>query len=133
MRGVAHAAGATCVIVRHLRFEDIAYEDEFDGVWACASLLHVPKSRIDGVLRRLSRALKVGGILYMSFKKGDGESVRDGRLFNNYPERSLRDLLMQLPELEKLRIWQTTDRRPDREGETWINAIARKALGSMTS
>ena len=67
---VAHAAEATGILVRYLRFEDIAYEDEFDGVWACASLLHVPKSRIDGVLRRLSRALKVGGILHVSFKDG---------------------------------------------------------------
>ena len=127
------AARAMGIAALHLGFEDIAFEGEFDGVWACASLLHVPKSRIVGVLRRLGGALMCGGHFYMSFKEGSGEEVRGGRLFNDYTEGSLRELLLQLPELVPSRIWETGDRRPGREGETWINAIARRIVPSQST
>lgn len=41
-------------------FEALDYTQEFDGVWACASLLHVPKTRLPKVLENISRALKKG-------------------------------------------------------------------------
>ena len=47
--------------------------DEFDGIWACASLLHVPKKSITDVLLELKRILKKGGMLFISVKEGVGE------------------------------------------------------------
>ena len=52
----------------------------FDGVYARASLLHIPKSLIPKVLNEIKRVLKAGGILYLAVKEGDGErEVEDAR------------------------------------------------------
>lgn len=109
-----------------MKFEEIAFRNEFDGVWACASLLHVPKSEIQNVLRKLVISLKANGILYVSFKYGDYEILRDQRLFNSYDEDGLLELLQSAPELEVISIWETKDVRPGREEESWINCVCRK-------
>jgi SAM-dependent methyltransferase len=119
--------------VLHLRFEDVDFRDEFDGVWACASLLHVRRSEIEPALRRLIRAVKPGGIVYASFKLGDGERTREGRLFNDYNEPAFRTLLSRMPEQECVDCWQTQDVRPERVGETWLNALLRKLSPGIDS
>ena len=43
---------------RHLTFQDIAFHDEFDGVWASASLLHTPYDELFSVMRRLHHVSK---------------------------------------------------------------------------
>jgi cyclopropane fatty-acyl-phospholipid synthase-like methyltransferase len=70
-----------------LLFEDIAFVDEFDAVWANACLLHVPKPSISAVLGKIHRALRTGGVLYASFKTS-GEEITDqyGRYYN-YPDK----------------------------------------------
>ena len=62
-------------------FEDIDFAEEFDGIWACASILHVPSTRLPLVLENISHALKKGGHLYASFKYGTFEGDRNGRYF----------------------------------------------------
>ena len=59
-----------------LLLQEIEYQNEFDGVWACASLLHVPRKEIDDVLERIILALRPEGICYLSFKEGDGERLQ---------------------------------------------------------
>jgi hypothetical protein len=112
--------------VRVLRFEEMSYEEEFDGIWACASLLHVPRSSIDDVLARLTRALRSRGVVYASFKVGEAEQVRGGRLFNDYSEESLEELFRRHPGLEFVRTWRTEDLRPPAGGQCWLNVLARK-------
>ena len=52
----------------------------FDGVWACAALLHLPKKEIPAVISEVSRVLRMGGIFYIGVKEGDGERfVKDNR------------------------------------------------------
>src|SRR5690606_5517654 len=69
---VATARKVTGLDVRHLRFQDLNTISAYDGIWCCASLLHVPTSEIDAVLTKLTQALKPGGVMYLSFKYGDG-------------------------------------------------------------
>ncbi len=70
--------------VKVLLFEDINFVAEFDGVWANACLLHVPKRALPEVCQRIHRALRPGGLLYASFKTGATETVdRFGRYYNN--------------------------------------------------
>jgi 2-polyprenyl-3-methyl-5-hydroxy-6-metoxy-1,4-benzoquinol methylase len=111
-----------------MRLQELNFQDEFDGVWACASLLHVGKSEIDDVLMRVIASLKVDGILFMSFKYGEGETIKGDRLFNSYNEESLRILLDRYEEIETMKIWKTKDVRPDRADEFWISALCRKIL-----
>ena len=91
--------------VLHMSFDQVQFRERFDGIWACASLLHVPAHSMAKVLEQLGMALKVGGVMYASFKYGQGESVRDGRLFNDYDEVRFRDLLRSCPEFESLKLW----------------------------
>jgi len=60
-------------------------EGQFDGIWAVASLLHIPRNEVVHVLTRLCRSLRSGGILLTSMKQGDGQEIdRDGRRFDLY-------------------------------------------------
>jgi 2-polyprenyl-3-methyl-5-hydroxy-6-metoxy-1,4-benzoquinol methylase len=112
--------------VLQMSFDEVRFRECFDGVWACASLLHVPKRESPIVLERLGIALKTGGVMYASFKYGEGESVRDGRLFNDLDEEGFRNVLRSRPELGILKMWRTTDLRPDRDDVAWLNVLLRK-------
>lgn len=71
--------------VRVMRFDELVAEQAYDGVWANASLMHVPFLALPGVLSRILRALKPGGFHAASYKIGvDEGDERDrlGRYFN---------------------------------------------------
>lgn len=69
--------------VRVMRFDELTSNEQFDGVWASASLLHVPREELPQILARVHRALKTDGVHCASYKAGD-EAGRDrvGRYFN---------------------------------------------------
>ncbi|HWI27241.1 MAG TPA: class I SAM-dependent methyltransferase [Stellaceae bacterium] len=113
--------------VRRLRFEELEDTELYDGIWCSASLLHVPEKELAAVFARLVRSLKLGGIWYMSFKLGRGQRAKDGRLFTDQDETSLSGLLGGLPKLELVELWCTSDRRPMRSHEQWLNALTRKS------
>lgn len=112
--------------VLNIRFEQIDFDEVFDGIWACASLLHVQESDMADVIRRVMISLKKKGILYMSFKYGDISGYRSERYFNCFTEQSMIRLLQQCPELEIIRIWTTEDIRKNHENKTWLNVMARR-------
>ncbi|MEG1296828.1 MAG: class I SAM-dependent methyltransferase [Niameybacter sp.] len=111
--------------VRHMVFQEVEDVQLYDGIWACATLLHVPDDEMVDVFTRLARALKDGGILYASFKYGDFEGERNGRYFTDYTEARFAKLLEHFPELKWIEQGITIDKRPDRE-EKWLNVIVRK-------
>lgn len=106
------------------RFEQFHSDLPVDGIWACASLLHVPAADLQAVMGHLARQLKTGGHFYCSFKYGRGEVARDGRVFTQLDEAALATLLGKLP-LVAVEIWQTADLRPGRADERWLNAVLR--------
>jgi len=109
-----------------LDFSELSFKEEFDGIWACASLLHVPKKSIDGILEKLSEALKTQGVLYASFKYGDRETTERDRLFNNYTEETFVSLINNHPYLKIINTWKTEDVREDKKGKLWINILVQK-------
>lgn len=115
--------------VRVMTFLDVDARDEYDGVWACASLIHIAAREMDVTLRRLVYTLKSEAHLYASFKYGSSERQKGGRFFNDYDEAKLQALLVNHPELTIVKLWQTTDARPDRHNELWLNVIVRKVGG----
>ncbi len=127
------ASGEICAIaekllgqkVLQLTFEEMNFQSEFDGIWACASLLHMEKKEIRSAMKNIINALKPDGVLYASFKYGTEERTSRGRLFNDYDENSLKALLTDSG-FEVLSIFITGDVREARQGEKWVNAIARK-------
>lgn len=113
--------------VQVLRFEDLSFDDAFDGIWACASLLHVNKADLPSVLTRLGNALHQSGVLYVSFKLGSTERIdTNGRYFLDLDQNSLQQALSACPSLSLLEDWITADCRPGRSEEYWLNAIIRK-------
>lgn len=104
------------------RFEQFQAGEPVDGIWACASLLHVPQADLPAVMAHLAGQLKAGGYFYCSFKYGRGELAREGRTFTQLDEAALYALLPELP-LAAIDVWQTADLRPGRADERWLNAV----------
>ena len=117
-----HAAVPT----RLMRFEDFDWGHPFEGIWACASLLHVAGVDLPSVIDSLAAHLVPGGALYLSFKRGTGERVKDGRRFTDMTAESLTALLDRSGVLGGPDIWESSDCRPDRASELWVNAVVVK-------
>lgn len=116
------ASRFTGLPVQTCKFDEFYHNEMFDGIWACASLLHVPRNELPAEINGLSAFLKTNGIFYCSFKYGESDTVDQERIFTNLTEESLAGLIQNLP-LEIKEIWQTYDLRPGREDESWLNAI----------
>ena len=123
---VEHAATLIQQPVLRLALQQLTFTDQFDGIWASQSLLHVPRSEIDDVMSRLSRALKIGGLLYASFMVGDRETTRGGLFFNDYTEERLELTLQKQPELSLIECWQAGDPPPAQRNVQWLHALVEK-------
>jgi len=121
---LASAHLGQAVLVR--RFAEVEEMAVYDGIWACASLLHVPPAEIPDALARLWRALKPGGVFYCSFKLGQGEREQQGRHFTDADEARLSAWLEPLAEAVDIRFWRSADSRPERD-EQWLNTLVRRA------
>ena len=106
-----------------------AQGEQYDGIWACASLLHLKKNELPPVMHSLGRALNVGGIFYVSFKYGDFEGERNGRYFSDFTLEGFREFMKLLPEFREVEHWITGDVRPGRGDERWLNMILEKIGG----
>ena len=107
-------------------FETVNYGKKFDGIWCCASLLHVSLDNLPAAIKNLAKHLKVNGVIYMSFKYGNGERLKDGRHFTDLTEDSLTDIIKKVEGLDKIKFWKTFDVRPDKS-DIWLNAIFKKS------
>lgn len=77
------ASQYTGLRVIQMDFCDLNFIDYFDGIWACASILHVEKRKLIDVLIKMKNAIKKDGYIYTSLKNGQGEEVtHEGRYFN---------------------------------------------------
>ena len=109
--------------ILNMRFEDVSFLNEFDGIWACASLLHVSMENLPRVLEKMKRALKSGGVIYASFKYGDGTTVRGDRIFSDFNEVSVVSLF-EAAGFEVISNVVGHDSRPGRTDEKWVNVIS---------
>lgn len=105
-------------------FETFETETLFDGLWACASLLHASEQDLKSAIPKLLRFLKNSGYFYLSFKYGHGEEFRNGRYFQFFDEGSFESLISNL-NVEIQDLWTTSDVRPGRE-DKWLNVILKK-------
>lgn len=128
---VAQARARSGLEVHQMRFQGVTWDEEFDGVWACASLLHVPRVDLPDAFKRLARALKPGGVWYVSFKYGQSEREKDGRHITDLDEPALSELVDDLPGVEIAEVWRTRDVRPERTDEVWLNAVLVKRVASL--
>lgn len=119
------ASQHTGLAVKQMTFSDVDAVARYEGIWCCASLLHVSAMELPAAMAKLARALKPGGIWYASFKYGDSERLKDGRHFTDLNEQRLTTLLSTFENITLTRHWITEDQRPDRS-EMWLNALLQK-------
>lgn len=112
----------TGVPVRRISFSELDYDSEFDGVWACASLLHVPSTELPDVMSGVRRALRPGGVAYLSFKKGTFEGMRDGRWYTDMDPSRLWEL-SESAGFGVERMWVAED---ERRAIAWVSCIIRR-------
>jgi hypothetical protein len=104
-----------------MKFEDVPFENEFDGIWACASLLHVGKDEFVSTFQNLVNALKSSGVIYVSLKQSESNVPAGGRHFSYYSAGEVNGIISLQADLELIEIW--IEERVDFK---WINVLARK-------
>ena len=61
----------TGIEVKEMLFQDLDAVNINEGIWACASILHLPKKELVAVFQKMCNAVKDNGTIYTSFKYGD--------------------------------------------------------------
>jgi len=115
----------TGIPVKQIDFNDFEEQDRYDGIWACLSILHLPKLKLNSVLIHMKKALHKEGIIYTSFKYGDFAGMRNGRYFTDFTENTFRAFVAEIEQLTIEQLWITGDVRPGRQDEKWLNTFLR--------
>ena len=120
------ASDFTGIEVKEMLFQDLDASGKYEGIWACSSILHLSKKELLPVIRKMCDALKNNGVIYTSFKYGDFEGERNGRYFTDFTEDTFDKFIKVISELTIEEEWITSDVRPGRREEKWLNLILRK-------
>jgi len=107
-------------------FQDYKPTEKFDGIWACAALLHLSEDDIISVMKKLAKNLRSGGCFFASFKYGDFEGIRKERFFYDMTEKKFQKLLKKLPEYKIITAKIGQDVRPGREDEMWLYTFLKR-------
>lgn len=125
------ASKTTGLGVRCLLFQDLDYEEIFDGIWACSSLHHLTRQQLAAALPKVMKALVPGGLLFTCFKYGNADFDDErGRHFTCATEDTVLDLFScvnPLIDSSATTIWITGDNLDGRELR-WVNVIVKKKL-----
>ena len=102
--------------------------EPFDGIWCCASLMHLSDDECKRFFKNLQYNLKIGGTFYMSVKSGISTGIDEaGRYMRNFTEEEIRELVDSVPGLLIRELWYTEDTL-QRSNFRWLNVIAKRAL-----
>lgn len=108
-------------------FNEINFKEAFDGVWACASLLHISIDEMPSILEKIRASLKQDGIFYISVKEGNGSIIeKNGRFFQYYSATQLQKIIHECVGLEVETLWRNTELRNGDEEVIWLNVLGRK-------
>ena len=116
----------TGIQVKQMLFEELDDRNQYDGIWACASVLHLSREKLPNIFHKMHQALKTNGIIYTSFKYGTFEGERNGRYFTDFTEGMFEEFVRQISGLQIEKMWITGDVREGRGDERWLNILLRK-------
>ena len=112
--------------VKCMRFDELRDIGYYDGIWACASLLHVDKRFLINILKKTRDALKQTGYMYVSMKNGEGEEVtEEGRYYNYLTYDKFKDLT-NLSGLDIVDFYSSKSISNPNETKYWNNYILKK-------
>lgn len=101
-------------------------DEAYDGIWCCASLMHLDETDCERFFSNLKYNLRKGGVLYISVKTGiETGTDAAGRYFRNFNEEDIRELINNTAGLRLSELWYTDDTLSRRDFR-WLNVIAEK-------
>ena len=124
----ALASEYTGIPVKCQLFQELDASEVYDGIWACSSILHLEKTELRSVLKKMADALRPDGWIYTSFKYGEYEGMRNSRYFTDFTWSSFQRFIRDTESLSIAESWVTGDVRPGREEEKWLNLLLQKRL-----
>lgn len=107
-------------------FQDMSFDNKFDGIWACASLLHLQNNELPEIIEKCLNLLSNNGVFYLSFKYGDFAGYKGDRYFTYLTEGSFNNIIKRFTGISIKRIFVSNDVRPNRENEKWLNVFVQK-------
>ena len=106
-------------------FSDLDDYNKYNGIWACASLLHLTKEEMIYTLNKMVKSIKLKGVIYMSVKYGNEHGFNGDRYFTNLTEKSfIDDILSRIYDAEIVEMWTSKD-SIDRDIK-WLNIVLMK-------
>lgn len=120
------ASEHTGIKVKHMYFQELSEINKYDAVWACSSILHLPYDELVNVMKKIKISLKDNGLFYTSFKYSDFEGMRNGRYFIDMTEDRINKLLKEVEGFKIDEMWITSDVRPGRGEDKWLNLFIYK-------
>jgi SAM-dependent methyltransferase len=104
-------------------------ENSFDGIFANASLFHIPSQELSRVLEQLHRALRVGGILFSSNPRGKAEGWQ-GQRYGHYMELEISQNFLENAGFKLIHHYYRPEEKP-RDQQPWL-AIVSQSLPLST-
>lgn len=117
------ASANTGIAVKHMYFLQLDDREMYDGIWACASILHLKRDELPEMLQKIRNALRPDGVFYTSFKYGAFEGERDGRYFTYLTEETLSELMRTVNGFRVTQQWISDDALPKQRHERWLNVL----------
>jgi SAM-dependent methyltransferase len=115
--------------VETLLFHDLDAVEAYDGVWANACLLHVPRDQLAHVLSLIRRALKPGGAFFASYKEGEAGGRDALDRYYNYPSQDwLRATYARAGNWQTLSMERGEVKGFDNEMAAMLFVVARKPI-----
>ncbi|AIC27993.1 SAM-dependent methyltransferase protein [Rhizobium etli bv. mimosae str. IE4771] len=112
--------------VRVMLFQQLDADSAYDGVWAHASLLHVPRSELADVFARVRRALRTDGILHASFKAGEAEGHDGFGRYYNYPSADWLSALLTASGWRNIAVEESDGGGYDGKPTRWLTVSAQR-------
>lgn len=120
------ASSYTGIDVKCMDFRNLDLINTFDGIWACASLLHIPKNELFDVICKMNNQLKKNGIVYISMKNGSSEEYNNDRFYNYVSYDELLDLINRTGDLSVVEYFSSLSVTNPNEERYWHNFILKK-------
>lgn len=114
--------------VKCMKFEELDDINVYDGIWACSSILHIEKEKLENVLKKMLNSLKPNGIIYTSFKLGEGYQIKEGKYYNYLTQDEMEKILNNISEKAKIIDFFETlpSTKRNSQNTIWGNFIIKK-------
>ncbi len=108
------------------RFDEIDYNEEFDGIWAFASIFHAERNELIEIFNKMRLALKAGGFVYCSFPAEIFTSVNKNLCFTEFSLDDLSKFLEPIPKLSIINSFIQCNTRADGAVFRWLNVLIQR-------